>query len=247
METTSYIALSRQGALSRKMSAIANNLANMNTTSYKSERMMFVDHVTRSQSGDFIANQRLSFTRDVASYRDLSDGAIEQTGNPLNIAIQGQGYFVAEAPDGSEQYTRNGNFRLDNTGQMVTQNGLPILTDAGTPIFFTPEDTSITINGDGSVSTENGLIGKLQVVTFENELGLERIGNNMLSTDQVATPVERPQLAQNALESSNVEAILEMTRMIEVSRQYKSAQNLIDKEDERIRKAVNELAKVGNG
>jgi len=226
------------------MSTIANNLANMNTTSYKGERMMFVDHVTRSKSGDFISDQRLSFTRDVASYRDIAEGPIEQTGNPLDIAIHGEGYFVVQTADGTPQYTRNGNFRLDNTGQMVTQTGLPVLTDAGAPIFFAPEDTNIVVNGDGTVSTENGQIGKLQVVTFDQPFNLQRAANGMYTTDQLAVPVDRPELAQHALERSNVEGVLEMTRMIEVSRRYKSVQSLVDKEDERIRKAINELAKV---
>ncbi len=244
METTGYIALSRQGALRREMSTIANNLANMNTTAYKGERMMFVDHLTKSKSGDFIADQSLSFTRDVASYRNIQDGPIEQTGNTLDVAIHGKGYFAVQGPNDTLQYTRNGNFRLDNTGQLVTQAGLPILTDAGTPIFFSPEDTSIVFNGDGTISTENGQIGKLQIVEFENEMGLQRAANGMYTTDQVATPVAQPHIAQYALEKSNVESVLEMTRMIEVSRRYKSVQSMIQKEDERIRKAIGELAKV---
>ena len=244
METTSYIALSRQGALRREMSTIANNLANMNTTSYKGERMMFVDHLTRSKSGDFIADQRLSFTRDVASYRDVAAGPIEQTGNPLDLAIHGDGYFVIQAQDGTQQYTRNGNFRLDSGGQLVTQTGLPVLTDAGTPIFFAPEDTNITITGNGNVSSENGQIGKIQVVSFDNPQNLQRTANGMYTTDQPPLPMDQPQVAQHALERSNVEGVLEMTRMIEVSRSYKSVQSFLDKEDERIRKAINELAKA---
>jgi len=244
METTSYIALSRQGALRRELSTIANNLANMNTTSFKGERMMFVDHLVRSKSDSSIADQQLSFTRDVASYRNTAEGPIEQTGNPLDIAIHGEGYFVIQGANGTQQYTRNGNFRLDNGGQLVTQGGLPVLTDAGAPIFFAPEDTSITVNGNGTVSTENGQIGKLQVVTFDNPRDIQRAGNGLYTTNQVAQPVAQPQLAQSALEKSNVEGVLEMTRMIEVSRQYKSAQNMIEKEDERIRKAINELAKA---
>lgn len=246
METTSYIALSRQGTLRREMSTIANNLANMNTTSYKGERMMFVDHLTRSKSADFIADQRLAFTRDVASYRNVAEGPIEQTGNPLDVAIHGDGYFVVQAPDGTDQYTRNGNFRLDNGGQLVTQTGLPVLTDAGAPIFFAPEDSQITISGNGTISTENGQIGKLRVVTFDNIQDLQRAANGMYTTNQPANDVANPNLAQSALERSNVEGVLEMTRMIEVSRQYKSAGQLIEKEDERIRKAINELAKVSN-
>jgi flagellar basal-body rod protein FlgF len=244
METTAYIALSRQGALRREMSTIANNLANMNTTAYKGERMMFVEHLTRSKSGDFIADQKLAFTRDVASYRNINDGPIEQTGNPLDVAIHGKGYFVTQAPDGTQQYTRNGNFRMDNTGQLVTQAGLPVLTDAGAPVFFAPEDTTIVISGDGTISTENGQLGKLQVVDFDNEMQLKRAANGMYTTDQAPIAMDRPELAQYALERSNVEGVLEMTRMIEISRKYKSIQDMLSKEDERIRKAITELAKA---
>lgn len=240
METTSYIALSNQGALRREMDSIANNMANMNTTGFKGERMMFVDHLTRSRSGDFIADQRLAFVRDIANYRDTSEGPIEQTGNTLDVAIHGDGYFAVQTPDG-ERYTRSGNFRLDNGGQLVTQDGLPVLSDAGAPIFFAREDTTITIAGDGSVSTENGLLGKLRVVTFDNQQDMLGVGSGLYTTDQA--PIAKPdaQIAQYALEKSNIEAITEMTRMMDVNRKYASTQKMIDAEDERIRKMVREL------
>lgn len=240
METTSYIALSNQGALRREMDSIANNMANMNTTGFKGERMMFVDHLTRSRSGDFIADQRLAFVRDIASYRDTSAGPIEQTGNTLDVAIHGDGFFAVQTPDG-ERYTRSGNFRLDNGGQLVTQDGLPVLSDAGAPIFFAREDTTITITGDGSVSTENGLLGKLRVVTFDNEQDMLGMGSGLYATEQA--PIAKPdaQIAQYALEKSNIEAITEMTRMMDVNRRYASTQKMIDAEDERIRKMVREL------
>ncbi len=244
METTSYIALSRQAALRREMTVVSNNIANMNTTGYKGERMMFVDHLERSRSGDFIADQKLNFVRDVASYRNLEEGNIQQTGNPLDLAIHGEGYFVVQTPDGEQQYTRGGSLRLDENGQLVTQGGLPVLTDANTPIFFAPEDTKIEIASDGSVSTQNGAIGKLQVVRFENEQDMQRVENGLYTTEQPAEAVEAPTVAQGALEQSNVQAILEMSRMIQVNRSYKSIQNLIQKEDERLKKAIAELAKV---
>ena len=240
METTTYIALSSQGALRREMNAIAHNMANMNTTGFKAERMMFVDHVQRSRSGDFIADQRLSFVRDVASFRDTTAGPIEQTSNQLDVAIHGDGYFAVQTP-GGESYTRNGSFRLDNGGQLVTQDGLPVLSSAGAPIFFAPEDTSITINGDGSVSTENGVLGKLRIVTFANEQELQNTGGGLYTTKQQPIDMPDAQVAQGALEKSNIEGILEMTRMIEVNREYQRAQKLMDSEDERIRKMVREL------
>lgn len=240
METTSYIALSKQGVMRRELSSIAHNLANMNTTGFKGERMMFVDHLQRSRSGDFIADQRLSFVRDVASYRDISEGPIEQTGNPLDVAIHGEGFFAIETPDG-ERYTRSGNFRLDNGGQLVTQDGQPVLSDGGAPVFFAPEDTSITINEDGRISTENGPLGKLRVVTFDNLQDMESTGNGLYSTNQLPNAAPDTQVIQHALEKSNIQAITEITRMIQVNREYASAQKLMDREDDRIRKMVREL------
>jgi len=247
METTAYIALSRQGVLRREMSSIANNLANMNTTGYKSERMMFVDHLSRSRSGDFIADQRLAFVRDVASYTDLGEGPIKQTSNPLDVALHGDGYFVVKGLDGTDQYTRNGSFRLDSAGQLVTQSGLPVSADAGAPIFFSQTDTNITIASDGTVSTENGQIGKLRVVTFQDPYNVQRLAEGFYTTDQQPIDKADASVVQGGLEGSNVQGILEMTRMIQVSRSYSSAQKLMDGEHERIRKAVRELASTTPG
>jgi flagellar basal-body rod protein FlgF len=208
---------------------------------------MFVDHLSRSRSGDFIADQRLAYVRDVASYNDFAEGPIKQTSNPLDVAIHGDGYFVVQAPDGTDQYTRNGSFRMDNAGQLVSQSGLPVLTDAGAPIFFTSADTTITIAGDGTVSTENGQIGKLRVVTFQDPYDVKRQADGLYSTDQQPIDKANASVVQGGLEGSNVEGILEMTRMIEVSRSYSSAQKLIDKEDERIRQAVRQLASTTPG
>ncbi|MBF0248871.1 MAG: flagellar basal-body rod protein FlgF, partial [Alphaproteobacteria bacterium] len=161
-------------------------------------------------------------------------------------AIHGDGYFAVRGEDGRDMYTRNGSFRLDNAGQLVTQSGLPVLSDGGAPITFAQEDSTITISGDGTVSTNNGELAKLRVVSFENQHLMKPTASSMFTTDQTPQTVDRPQVSQGSLETSNVKAILELTRMIEVNRSYVSAKSLIDKEDERIRKAVNELAKTQN-
>ena len=246
METTSYIALSRQSALRNEMSAIANNMANMNTTGYKGERMLFVDQLMRSRSDASIADQKLSYVRDIASFRNTMDGPLTKTGNPLDLAIREDGYFAVQTA-GGERYTRNGSLTMDAGGQLVTQQGDPVLTDAGTPVFFAPEDTQITIASDGTISTENGELGKLRIVTFVNQQDMFRAEGGYFATNEQPTAVASPKVAQGMVEGSNVEPILEMARMMEVSRQYISAQKMIDKEDERIRRMVRELPSMTSG
>ena len=112
MENTSFIALSRQSALRRQMDVVANNVANMNTAGFKGERMMFVEHLVKSKGGEKILGDRLSYVRDISTMRDLSDGPLEKTGNPLDLAITGDGYFMVQTDVGN-QYTRNGRFQLD--------------------------------------------------------------------------------------------------------------------------------------
>ena len=173
METTSIIAMSRQAVLAREMSVVANNLANLNTTAYKSEKMMFVEHLVKSRGGHSFIPTKLAFVRDVAQVRDVAPGPINPTGNPLDVALQKEGYFVVDTPDG-ERYTRNGRFQLDEQGQLVTQHGFPVQSAAGAPFFFGPEDLKIEIAGDGTVSTNNGDLGKLRVVRFADEQRLQK-------------------------------------------------------------------------
>ena len=175
MENTMYVALSRQSTLRRQMDVVANNLANMSTHGYKSGQMMFVEHLTKSKGGDNLLTPKLAYVRDIATMTDTKPGAIEHTGNPLDIAIQGDGYFVVQTPEG-ERYTRNGRLQLDNTGQLVNQLGQPVLADGGAPMVFAPEDTEIVVSKDGTVSTNNGELGKLRIVNFDNEQVLDRRG-----------------------------------------------------------------------
>lgn len=242
MENTSLIAVSRQAVLHRSMAVIANNLANMNTTGFKGEKMMFVEHLVRSRGGDKIGGDKLAYVRDIATAKDLSEGAFKKTSNPLDLAIHGDGFFVLGTAAG-ERYTRNGNFQMDAEGQLVTRNGDPVLSDSGEPFFMSPEDTSIDISPDGTISTENGVLGKIAVVSFANRQAMRIVSGGMYSTSQQATPVEQPVIAQGMLEGSNVKPIVEMTRMIEVSRSYESTKNFVKREDERMKEMIKEFAR----
>jgi len=245
MENTMYVALSRQSTLRRQMDVVANNLANMSTHGYKSGQMMFVEHLTKSKGGDNLLTPNLAYVRDIATMTDTKPGAIEHTGNPLDIAIQGDGYFVVQTPEG-ERYTRNGRLQLDNTGQLVNQLGQPVLADGGAPMVFAPEDTEIVVSKDGTVSTNNGELGKLRIVNFENEQVLDRSSGAQFSTteDNPAQDVEEPTVLQGAVEGSNVEPILEMANMISVHRAYDGVKSFIEREDERQRNMIRNLAAV---
>src|SRR5262245_9321286 len=228
MENTSYIALSRQSALRREMDVIAHNVANMNSTAYKGEKMMFVEHLTKSRDDLSFIPRKLAFTRDVAQYRNLTEGPVQTTGNTFDVAIRGDGYFVVQRPDGSEAYTRNGSFTMDTQGQLVTQSGDPVMSNGGAPIFFTPQDGNITIAADGTISTNNGQIGRLRVVNFEDKQNLKMEQGGLLSTDQAPQDVQRPGVIQGALEGSNIQPVIEMARMIDVHRSYDAVRSFID-------------------
>lgn len=241
METTSYIALSRQGALRREMDVIAHNVANMNSTAYKGEKMMFVEHLTKSRDDLSFIPRKLSFTRDVAQYRNLSEGPINSTGNPLDLAIRGDGYFVVQRQDGTEAYTRNGSFTMDSTGQLVTQSGDPVMSNGGAPIIFSPQDNNITIAADGTVSTNTGQLGKVRVVRFDDAQKLRAEQGGLLSTDEAPQDVQRPGVIQGSIEGSNIQPVIEMARMIDVHRAYDSVKNFVESEDGRQRKMIDQL------
>ena len=238
MENSLYIALSRQAAVGRQMDLIANNLANATTPAFKGEAMMFTEHLARSQN-----QAALSFVRDVASVRNMREGAFTRTDNPLDVAIHGEGWFVVDTPQG-ERYTRNGHFRLDALGRLVTEAGQPVLGE-GT-ITFNPTDTDITFAADGTVLSAGKSRGKLRIVGFDNPQQLKNAGNTLYAAEGAAattTPLNI-EVAQGMLEDSNVAPILEITSMIAALRIYQGAQRLIDTEHDRQRKAIDALTKA---
>lgn len=240
MESSLLIALSRQTTLRREMASVANNIANMNTHAYKGEKMMFVDHMVRSKGDNNLSGDKLAFVRDLAQFRDLSEGTFEETGNSLDVAIHGEGYFVIETPAGN-RYTRNGHFQLNNEGVVVTSDGHAVLTEDGDKIETTPGNSRIEISRAGTITTDDGPVGKLGIVEFANAQAMQKVSNTMFSSKDPGVQVELPHVIQGKLEGSNVQPIIEMTRMIEVQRAYSSAKQLIEKEDERIKKATSLL------
>ncbi len=240
MENAKYIALSRQTALWRRMDAIANNLANMNTAGFKREDQMFTEYLVKSPAEDKIGKEKIRFVQDLGTYRDFAEGALTQTGNNLDVAIHGDAFFAIETPQG-EKYTRKGQFSLDSEGKLVTASGNAVLSDGNDPFFFAPNESQIEISTDGTISTENGVIGKLKVVSFDDNLKLKNTYDGLYETTYDNQPQDATNVsfAQGMIEQSNVNPILEMTNMIDVQRSYANVQKLIDIEYERQKEAIN--------
>lgn len=244
MQNTSYIALSSQTALWRRMEMVANNMANMNTAGYRAQEPLFTSYLQRSPGDDSAFRERLNFVTDFGRVHDFTPGPIKATSNPMDLAIDGEGFFVVNTADGPK-YTRAGHFVLDEQGQLVTKEGLALLNTDDEPFFVAPNESEFNVAQDGTVSTENGVIGQVKVVTFANPQRLQKVSGTLFSApeDMVAEPVEQTKVAQGMVEGSNVNGIVEMTRMIDVQRSYMNAQNLVDQEHDRIRKSMDVWAR----
>ena len=242
MENALLIGLSRQMAMQRNMAIIANNLANMNTTGYKSEAMMFDEYVMPVARGDG-PDKSLSFVQDMGLNRNLADGKLESTGNPMDLAIAGKGFLKVQT-DAGIRYTRNGHLSLDAQGRLVDVSGNPVLDENGSVVTFNQDEQDITIARDGTISTDQGQRGKLGLVDFDNDRLLKAAGGTLYTTDQPEVKVEKPHFIQGALEGSNVNAIQQMTNMIDVTRSYTSAQKLVDSADQMRRDAITKLGQA---
>lgn len=243
MENAQLINLSRQIVLRRQLDVLANNVANINTTGYKSEKLAFEEYLMPVASAEAFrtGDTALSYVNDYRSAYDFSAGPTVPTGNPLDVAIDGKGWFSVATPDG-ERFTRNGAFAMNTKGQLVARSGHPVL-GAGGPITLGRDDTDIVIAADGTVSTNNGVRGRLRVSAFENEDALRPVGDNLFAADD-PRPAPSARIVQGMLENSNVSGVVEMVRLIDVSRTYQTVSRMMKDTDELQRKAIETLGGI---
>lgn len=241
METPWLIGLSRQVALRREMDVVANNVANMNTPGYKAERMQFAEYLVRPQK-----NVPLSFVEDKGMIRDLTEGPMSKTGNPFDLAVSGDGYFIV-GTDAGDRYTRSGRFQLDADGQITNHLGQPVLSAGGQPIVIPPGTRDVSITPDGTVSADTEVVGTVGVVRFENQREMKREANNLYASEEAPQPADKSRVLQGMLEESNVNAVQEMTTMIGVHRAYASNQNMLQEEHDRMRRAIRVIVSSNSG
>lgn len=241
IENAQLIGLSRQMALQRQMDVVANNLANINSTGFKAEAILFEEYIMPVAADRTFprGSQQLSYVQDWATLHDLAPGAMTQTGNPLDVALSGEGFFAVDAPEGT-RYTRNGAFEINAEGVLVTQNGFPVLSANGTQIVFAVDETDIAITAEGAVSSSAGAKGNLQIVEFANAQELTRTGDTMFAGG-TPIPATGTRVVQGALERSNVSGVGEMSEMIRVTRAYASLADLMSKQDDLRRNAIQRL------
>ena len=251
MQNTLLIGLSRQMVLERQMDVVANNVANVNTTGFKADRSLFAEHLMPGAHEDNFAagrDRRLSYVNDRATFHDFSQGAAEQTKNPLDVAIDGGGFFAVQTPAG-ERYTRDGSFQINNQGQLINASGYPVL-GAGGPIQFQQTDKQINIAADGNITVVEGsgrtdsVRGKLKMVSFASPQQLVKEGSNLYSGNGTADTTSR--VRQGFIEKSNVNSVLEMSRMIEVTRTYTQISALLQQQHDMHKTAIDKLADVPN-
>jgi flagellar basal-body rod protein FlgF len=252
MENILLIGLSRQTALRRELDVVANNIANLNTTGFKADGAVFSAFLGGGTSSDLGGGGgRVSFAHAGKSWHDMRPGPLQQTGNPLDVAIDGNAFLVVQTPRG-ERYTRNGALQLNAAGELVTSVGDKVLGESG-PIVFNATDKEIVINPDGTIRVREGLRattdagrGKLRLVSFANPQGLRKDGSSTFSASDGLRPQPdtTSRVVQGSIERSNVRAVVEMTRMIELTRAYTEIAGMMQQQGDLRRNAIDRLADV---
>lgn len=239
MENSIYLGLSRQVVLKNNMDIIANNVANVNTPGYRAQNLLFAEHLSDPKGGD----DELSFVYDKGEYKNTQPGPVKSTGNELDVALTGPGFLGVTGDDGKTYYSRAGNFTLTADGKLMTQSGHPVAGQGGGEIVIPTDSTEIQIDDKGVISNQDGEIGQLMVVEFENPQSLKPYGDNMYYSDEAPADAQNTVVKQGQLEGSNVLAVIEVTRMIDTLRNFQSMQQVLTTENDRLRTAIQRLSR----
>lgn len=238
MRNSLYVALSAQVALEKRLDTIANNVANLNTVGFRADGVSFEQEVARA--GD----SRLAYVTPGTDYISRRAGALIQTGNPLDIAIQGDAWLGISTSRGAA-YTRDGRMRMTETGALETLNGNPVLDAGGAPILLEPSAGAPTIASDGMITQKGRQVGAIGLFSLDPSAKLTRTENSGVMADREATPTldfSRNKIVQGAVEGSNTNPIQEMVQLINVSRTFDSVSSQVTKTESSMQDAIKTLA-----
>jgi flagellar basal-body rod protein FlgF len=241
MENPGYIALSRMIVQQHALDVRATNIANTNTPGFKAESVQFSDFlVPQTGTAQPLGGRTVQMVQDRATYRDFSQGQLTKTGNPLDLSLQGDGFFVVQTTRG-ERYTRAGRFSLSPAGQIVDMSGNTVTGIDSQPITIPPGASGLSVGADGSISTDQGDIGKLKVVKFDELQSLSAEGNSLFNTTQTARADDAPQIAQGVVEGANLQPVAELTKMMSEMREFEFAAQFVDGEGQREQTAIDRI------
>ncbi len=243
MDNTMYVALSRQVVLQRELDIVANNIANADTAGFKVEDMLTRTDTAAPAKTSGITSP-VAFVMDDGVARDFRQGAMNQTGAPLDVAIDGKGFFTIQTA-GGPRYTRDGRFKLDSNGRMVSQEGDPV-QGGGSDITLEAQKGPVSISETGVISQQGQKVGQLDVVTFDSLGNLSKDGNNLLRNtgSTQPQPTTSAKIRQGMLEGSNVQTLTQITKLVQLNRAYESVTNMMSQTSDLSRKSIQRLGSV---
>jgi len=234
MDNIGYTSLTRQSGLMREMQSVANNIANASTTGFRREGVVFSEYIHALEQQDPSLSMATANTRAI----DLEQGALTQTGGTFDFAIEGEGFFLLDGPDG-QSLTRAGSFLRSAEGELVAAGGERLLDGGGAPIFVPPDAVSVSLSADGTLSADGRALALIGLYAAIDPTDLQhRDGVRFAVQGGVEPSLGEARLLQGYVENSNVDSIAEVARMIEVQRSYELGQQFLEKEDERVRSVL---------
>ncbi|EIZ78736.1 flagellar basal-body rod protein FlgF [Novosphingobium sp. Rr 2-17] len=245
MDISSYVLLSHEQALRRRLDVTANNMANTSTVGFKREQPVFHEFVEQSGDPSVPSATTTSYVLDYGAIHDTSMGAFQATGNPLDVMIDGPGYLQVEAPGGGTAYTRAGFVKVLPSGDLAAAGGQRLLDATGKPINIPPDQlATLSIASDGSVSGAQGVLGRIALTVFADEAGVTPRGDGLMagSGGRILSAAET-KLTTGGVEGSNVQPIVETTAMVEILRSYQSSQRLSQAMDDLRKNAIDRLGR----
>ena len=238
MDNAVYASLSRQSGLMKEMRVVANNIANANTAGFRREGVIFAEHLSAlDRHGD-----TLSMAHARGRLVDLKQGVMTQTNGTYDLAIEGDGFFMVETPEGN-RLTRAGAFLPSAEGELMTADGHRLLDEGQAPIIVPGGASNIAIGADGTLSANGIAFGRVGVFQPADDTRLLHQGGTNFQPEGDVQPLENAQIRQGFIEESNVDPVFEITRMIEVQRAYELGQSFLDREDQRIRNAISAMSR----